>query len=527
MSAPVLSLSAVSFTWPDGSPVFSGIDLQVPRGRSALVGDNGTGKSTLLRLAAGDLRPASGSVTVRGRLGYLRQDLVLRADVRVDEHLGIAQVRRAIDAIEGGDPDPELFAVVGDRWDVEERSRAELHRVGLPDDVLDRRLGELSGGEVTQLALARLLLDAPDVLLLDEPTNNLDRDARERLVDVVDGWRGSLLVVSHDRELLEHVDRIGELREWNGGREVRWYGGGWSSYAEQVAGEQAAAEQAVRAAESDVRRQRNDLVTAQEVLSRRRKQGARAAATQGLPKIVIGARTRATQESAAKYRATHQDRLADARERLDDAEARMRRDDAVRIDLPGTEVPPGRIVLTTDGLRLRTGSAVDLDLRGPDRVAVTGPNGSGKTTLLHTLAGLLPPAAGTADVRVPMRLLPQRLDVLDPALSVFGNVAAQAPGVEANRLRAQLARLLFKGAAGDQVVGTLSGGELFRATLATLLLADPAPQLLMLDEPTNNLDGSTREQLVGALTSYRGALLVVSHDETFLEEVGVTRRVEL
>ncbi len=221
MSAPVLSLSAVSFTWPDGSPVFSGIDLQVPRGRSALVGDNGTGKSTLLRLAAGDLRPASGSVAVRGRLGYLPQDLVLRADLRVDEHLGIAQVRRTIDAIESGNPDPELFALVGDRWDVEERSRAELHRVGLPDDVLDRRLGELSGGEVTQLALARLLLDAPDVLLLDEPTNNLDRDARERLVDVVDGWRGSLLVVSHDRELLEHVDRVGELREWNGGREVR------------------------------------------------------------------------------------------------------------------------------------------------------------------------------------------------------------------------------------------------------------------------------------------------------------------
>src|SRR4051794_3241763 len=275
MSAPVLSLSAVSFAWPDGSQVFSGLDLQVPRGRSALVGDNGTGKSTLLRLAAGDLLPGSGSVAVRGRLGYLAQDLSLHADVRVDEHLGVAQVRRAIDAIEGGDADPDHFAVVGDRWDVEERSLAELHRVGLPEDVLDRRLGELSGGEVTQLALARLLLDAPDVLLLDEPTNNLDRDARERLADVVDGWRGSLLVVSHDRELLEHVDRVGELREWAAGREVRWYGGGWSSYAQQVAAEQAAAEQAVRAAEADVRRQRNDLVTAQEVLSRRKKQGAR------------------------------------------------------------------------------------------------------------------------------------------------------------------------------------------------------------------------------------------------------------
>ena len=225
---------------------------------------------------------------------------------------------------------------------------------------------------------------------------------------------------------------------------MRWYGGGWSSYAEQVAGEQAAAEQAVRAAESDVRRQRNDLVTAQEVLARRKKQGARAAATQGLPKIVIGARKRAAQESAAKYRATHQDRLADARGRLDDAEAACVRDDAVRIDLPGTEVPPGRIVL--DHRRAPAAHRPRSRPRPPrpgagrrdraERQRQDDPAAHARRTL--------PPAAGTADVRVPLRLLPQRLDVLDDDLSVAENVASRAPGADANAVRARLARFLFR-----------------------------------------------------------------------------------
>ncbi|WP_073946354.1 ABC-F family ATP-binding cassette domain-containing protein [Streptomyces kebangsaanensis] len=516
-----ITCTSLSFAWPDGSPVFSGLDIAFGPGRTGLVGVNGSGKSTLLKLIAGELAPARGAVRVAGEAGYLPQNVTLDTALRVDEALGIAARRAALHAIESGDASEEHFETVGDDWDVEERALATLGELGLGRIGLDRTVGEVSGGESVLLRLAALLLRRPDVLLLDEPTNNLDLYARRRLYAAVSAWPGVLVVVSHDRELLDLVDRIADLRAG----EVTWYGGNFTAYEEALAVEQEAAERMVRVAEADLRKQRRELADAQVKLAHRKRYGQKMWASKREPKIVMGARKRAAQESAGKHRILHEEKLAEARERLDEAVEAVRDDDEIRVDLPATAVPPGRDVLTLRDLRSAYGARVEgsFHLRGPERVALTGRNGAGKTTLLRTIAGELPPLSGEAVAHVPLRFLPQRLDVLDGELTVAENAARLAPDATNNRVRAGLARFLFRGARADQRAATLSGGERFRAALAALLLAEPAPQLLMLDEPTNNLDLASVRRLTSALESYEGALIVAGHDLPFLRSIGITR----
>lgn len=501
-SSSSVNLSSLSFAWPDGTTVFDGLDISFGPGRTGLVGVNGSGKSTLLKLMAGELAPADGTVKVMGDVGHLPQNVTLDTALRVDRALGIAEQRAALHAIEAGDVSERHFETVGDDWDVEERALVTLGELGLGHIGLDRTVGEVSGGESVLLRLAALLLRRPDVLLLDEPTNNLDLYARRRLHQAVAAWPGVLVVVSHDRELLDLVDQIAELRAG----EVAWYGGNFSAYEEALSVEQEAAERMVRAAEADVRKQKRELSDAQIKLARRKRYGQKMYDSKREPKIVMGARKRAAQESAGKHRIMHEERLAEAKERLDDAVDAVRDEDEIRVDLPYTAVPPGRQVLTLENLAMAYGARIEgiLDLRGPERIALVGRNGAGKTTLLRTVAGELAPVEGSATAHVPLRFLPQRLDVLDDELTVAQNVARFAPGATNNRVRARLARFLFRGARADQRAATLSGGERFRAALAALMLAEPAPQLLLLDEPTNNLDLASVRQLTSALDSYEG-----------------------
>ncbi|WP_159941599.1 MULTISPECIES: ABC-F family ATP-binding cassette domain-containing protein [unclassified Nocardiopsis] len=518
--SPSLSVvcTGLSFAWPDGTPALTGLDAAFGTGRTGLVGRNGSGKSTLLRLVAGRLTPASGTVTVRGDVGYLDQGLALDTGRTVAELLGVDRVRAALHAIEAGAATEANLAAVGEDWDVEERALAQLERFGVDlagDRPLDRPVGTLSGGEAVLTALAGLALRRPAVTLLDEPTNNLDRRARERLHEAVASWRGVLIVVSHDRELLDRVDQIAELRD---GR-VRVWGGNYSAYAEQLAAEQEAARRMVRVAEADVRREKRQLADAHVKLARRVRYGKKMYDTKREPRVVMKQRRRDAQVAAGKHRIMQEEKLAGAREELDRAEGAVRDDDTIRVSLPGTEVPAGHTVL-----ELRGPGDGRLYLRGPERVALVGPNGSGKTTLLRAVVGEADhPAVGVAHATERIGYLPQRLDVLDEDRSVLDNVRAAAPSASPQRVRAHLARFLVRGDRVGQRAGDLSGGERFRVALARLLLADPPPRLLVLDEPTNNLDLDSQRQLAEALADYRGALLVASHDHAFLREVGVRR----
>jgi ATPase subunit of ABC transporter with duplicated ATPase domains len=517
--------SHLSFSWPDDTPVFQDLSFTVGSGRTGLVAPNGAGKSTLLKLIAGLLRPTAGSVTVDGVLGYLPQELPFAADLTVAEVLGIAPVLAALHAVEAGDASEEHFTTIGTDWDVEERTRAQLDRLGLGDVALDRRLGTLSGGQVVSLGLAGQLLKRPDVLLLDEPTNNLDVDARRALYGVLDEWNGCLLLVSHDRALLDRMDRIAELDR----ADVRFFGGGFTAYAEAVSAEQEVAERNVRNAEQEVKREKREMQQARERAARRASTAARNIKDAGLPKILAGARQRRAQESAGRADGTHAARVGAARARLDEASQALRDDEKIVLELPDTRVPAGRTVFTGTGIRVRdlfAGEGVDLTIRGPERIALTGANGAGKSTLLRVIHGELHAGTTTrADGRI--AYLSQRLDLLDPDRTVAESLEAAAPTMPPSRRMHLLARFLFRGDRIHLPIGALSGGERLRATLACVLFAEPAPQLLLLDEPTNNLDLISVGQLEGALSAYEGAFVVVSHDERFLTEIGVNRWLRL
>ena len=523
MSAkPSVILHDLTFEWPDGKPALSGVNGTFTTGRTGLIGRNGSGKSTLLRLIAGRLTPTGGRVDTVGEVGFLPQTLTLDQDTSVAGLLGIDRVLAAIRAVEGGDVHQRHFDVIGDDWDIEARAEEALHRIGFDAADLDRRVSEVSGGEAMLIAVTGLRLRRTPITLLDEPTNNLDRPTRARLAAFVDDWPGTLVVVSHDLELLEHMENTTEL--YAGG--LTTFGGPYSAWKENLEAEQAAAVQAARSAQQALKVEKRQRIEAETKLARRERTARKAQKDGGIPRIVAGNLARRAQGSAGSLRSTLDDKVRTAQAAVDVADARVRDDDHINLSLPDPDVPRGRrLVELRDADRDRT-----FVIQGPERVALVGPNGVGKSTLIEQLVDGREPVPGRPyGTLLTGRIgyLSQRLDVIDNAASAIENVRSIAEGTPTGTIRNQLARLLLRGDSADRPVGTLSGGERFRVALAMLLLAEPPAQLLILDEPTNNLDMTSVEQLAEALDAYHGGLLVVSHDQAFLDQIGIGTVLEL
>ncbi|MGV1834928.1 ABC-F family ATP-binding cassette domain-containing protein [Rhizobium rhizogenes] len=521
-----ITLSNLSWSTPDGRPLFSNLDLSFGAERTGLVGRNGVGKTTLLKLIAGEQPPQSGAISFAGSIGVLRQSVQVEPDETIADLFQIRDALAVLHRAEAGEATTDELSSAD--WLLETRLASALDRAGL-DAEPRTRLAALSGGQRTRAGLAALIFTNPDFLILDEPTNNLDREGREAVVALLASWRGGAIVVSHDRALLDTVDAIVELTSLGATR----YGGNWSHYRERKALELAAAEhdladaerrvaEVVRAAQATVERQ-----------ARKDRMGKKKAAKGGIPRILLGG-----MKERSEMTGSENARLAERQrtEALEEATAARRRIEILQplsVRLPPTGLPANKIVLKIDsvtaGYRPDQPIIRDLsfDITGPERIAVTGANGSGKTTLLALISGEIKSWTGTVRVMTTFSMLDQRVSLLDPSLSIRDNFRRINPQSDENACRAALARFMFRADAALQLVSTLSGGQLLRAGLACVLGGSTPPSLLILDEPTNHLDIDSIAAVEAGLRAYDGALLVVSHDEVFLENIGISRRLEL
>lgn len=523
---PSITVSDLGWSTPDGRAVLSGLDLRFSPERTGIVGRNGVGKSTLLRLLTGELTPATGHIAIDGSAAMLRQTVQVGAGETIadlfDARAALALLRKA------GAGDASIDEIAEADWTLEVRIDEALAGVGLPVPA-ETPLAALSGGQRTRAALAGAMFAAPDFLLLDEPTNNLDREGRQAVRDLLARWRGGAIVVSHDRELLEEMDAIVELTTLGGAR----YGGGWSAYRARKDIEAAAAEAELAGAEKRADGARRQAQAATEKQDRRDSRGRAKAARGDMPKILIGGLKRRAEETRAAGSRLAERQRGEADEQLSAARAKIEIVDPLSVGLASTGLPSSRAVLQLDHVSAGyvEGRPVIRDLSltvtGPERVAITGPNGSGKSTLLALVAGTLAPWEGVVRVAVPFALFDQRVSLLDPAQSIADNFLALNPGTTNNQCRAALARFRFRADAADRIAGTLSGGQMLRAGLACVLGAPTPPQLLILDEPGNHLDIDSLTAVETGLAAYDGALLVVSHDTAFLDAIGITRTIEL
>ncbi|MBH3085733.1 ABC-F family ATP-binding cassette domain-containing protein [Serratia bockelmannii] len=521
--SPYFVLHQLTCQFADGETLFGPLDLAFDRQRCGLVGRNGVGKTQLLRLIAGLDRPGNGHVESHAALAYVAQQPEIAADTTLAQLLGYGEVFAALARLEQGRPLADDIDRLEGRWDLNDRLQNAFAAAGLPAFDPLRSASSLSGGERMRAALCGALIGEGDFLLLDEPTNHLDSVGRAWLYQQLDQWRGGLLIASHDRQLLARMARIVELTPGA----LRSYGGNYDDYRRQRDTEQQAARADLEHAREERRRTRARQQKEHDMSQRRSAQTLRVVDTLNIASFERVAYKSAAKESLGTLRKQHQDQRDSLDAAVREAYQRVEEEQPVLLALPGSEVSANKQVLVLERLQLPFVSAPPLDLRidGPMRVALTGPNGCGKSTLLKTVLGQLTALSGHCHCPLPTAYLDQTLSQLDPNLSVMEHLGLQDSPLAEGALRTRLAQLQLGADRIALPLGSLSGGERLKAALACALWRQQPAQLLLLDEPTNHLDLASSLAIETALADFPGAMLVVSHDEDFLQALRPTHRL--
>ena len=532
MSTPQLFTQNLSFHFDNTNVDFNDVSLSFTHKKYGIIGDNGTGKSTLLKLLAGHLQPEKGSVQHTGLITYLPQSHhEIPMDATLSEALEINKYLKALDRVNTGNVIEYDFELLDGYWDIESRAQMALSELSLWPIDLNRQFHTLSGGQKTKIFLAKALLFQADFILMDEPTNNLDKSTRVILYDFVNKFNRGIIIVSHDRSLLNLVEELIEITPLG----VNHFGGNFDFYQQQKSITEEALEKMYVQAQQSLKNTRATIQASKEKHERLANRGKKAFQHGHVDKLTARSKQGRSEKTHGKLTALSDKMLQEKRSTLSEIASKIDR----KIDITGyiekTTVPNGKTVLSIHSLAFKynqqdkfTISNFNLELVGPERIAMTGSNGSGKSTILKLIINELNPTSGDINIGVNRVVyLDQTVSLLQPGETLIENFLRLNTDAKQFDAYHALAAFMFRNKDAEKMACELSGGEKIRAGLAATLMSKTPPQLLILDEPTNHLDLHSIQAIENILQQYQGALIVVSHDENFIKNIKIGRSIEL
>lgn len=528
----MLILQDLTYLHPNQDILFKNIDLSLQQQEKiALVGNNGAGKSTLLRIIAGDLEPSSGSVHASATPYYVPQVFGQYNGFTIAQALGVAQKLNALKEIMAGHFTEANLSLLDEDWTIEERCREAMAEWGLEGFDLDREMSTLSGGQKTKVFLAGIAVNQPEVVLLDEPGNHLDSRGRQLLYDFISKSSTSLILVSHDRKLLNLTDTVYELSK----RGLVLYGGNYDFYAGQKKIEKNALEQDLRSKEKELRRAKE---TERETAERKQKLDARGKKQKlkaGVPTISLNTLRNNAERSGSRLTNAHAEKRGAILQELDELRKELPPVDNMKFGFDDSELHHGKILLRARDINHGYGKnmlwtqPLSLQITSGERIALKGLNGSGKTSLIKIMLGKIEPVQGVVERNVNRAVyLDQDYSLVDNGITVYEQAQRfNDLHLQEHEVKIRLHRFLFTKEYWDKPCSGLSGGEKMRLMLCCISIGNEAPDMIVLDEPTNNLDMQNVNILATVIADYKGTLLVVSHDQHFLELVNVQKEIDL